>query len=113
MGYSFKNLFTHTPVQIAGAIQVILNVLVMVNVLHWSAVAIAGVNSALVVLLGLFVANTTVNTAKLQQLQDELPAAVIPSTISVTGPMIRMKDDPVDDINIPVVEAPEPPPNPS
>lgn len=69
--YSFKNVLQKNPIQISGAIITMLNVLVMAGAITLRGEVVAGINTALVVVLGLFVANTTANVAVLKELSGD------------------------------------------
>lgn len=66
--YSLKNLATKNPTQISGAVMGVVNVPIVAGWWTLAGPAVAAVNIALVGVLGLFVAATTTNTAKLNEL---------------------------------------------
>lgn len=71
--YSFKNLFTKTPIQISTAVTGIVNVLVLAGVLDWASTTVAGVNTVMALVLALFVSSQTANKAVLNEMAQEAP----------------------------------------
>lgn len=70
--YSIKNLFTKSPVAISAAIIAIVNFCIVMDWIAMTAKGVASLNTALVVVLGLFVANTTSNNAVLNDIGDTI-----------------------------------------
>lgn len=68
--YRLRNLLDKNPIQISGAVMALLNLLVIVDVVSVSADAVAASNTALILVLGLFVTTRTTNTAKLEDLSE-------------------------------------------
>lgn len=66
--YSLKNLLAKQPVQISAAVVSVLNLAIVAGWVHISAATVAGANTSVVLVLGLFVGATTTNTAKLREL---------------------------------------------
>lgn len=52
--YSFKRVIAQEPNAVAAALMALLNVFVMTGVVSWGGDVVAGVNTALVLVLGLF-----------------------------------------------------------
>lgn len=52
--YSIRRVFAQEPNAVAAALMAILNVFVMTGALDWDGDVVAGVNTALVLALGLF-----------------------------------------------------------
>lgn len=68
---SLKNVLDKSPIQIATAVQMCLNLLVLAGVLDIGVNVLAASNGALVSILGLFVANKTANKAVLNEIQEK------------------------------------------
>lgn len=66
--YALKNLASRNPIQISAAIMAIVNFLIIMDWIEMSPEGVAGLNTAIVAVLGLFVVSTTTNTAKLEEL---------------------------------------------
>lgn len=67
--YSIKNLLSKNPIQISGVIVLALNFFIVMHWLPTMTVEQLGIlNSLLVAALGLFVVQTTTNTAKLNEM---------------------------------------------
>lgn len=68
--YNLKSLFNKNPVQISGTVLAIVNFCIIMDWLEMSTEAVAGLNVLMGSLLGLFVTSTTVNSAKLEELDN-------------------------------------------
>lgn len=73
--YSLKSVLDKQPVAIAAAVIAVLNAFVIAGTVHLSSQSVAGINVALVAVLGLFVGNRTANKAVLNELADGAPPA--------------------------------------
>lgn len=70
--YSAGNILKKNPIQISLAVNAVLNSLVIAEVIELSNRAIAAGNVAMVAVLSLFVVSNTTNTAKLEELSDQI-----------------------------------------
>lgn len=70
--YSLGNVLKKNPIQISLAVNAVLNSLVIAEVIELSNRAIAAGNVAMVAVLSLFVVSNTTNTAKLEELSDQI-----------------------------------------
>lgn len=71
--YAIRNLFDKHPIQLAGAVMAWVNLAIIVGWVEMKPEAVAGLNGALVITLGLFVAAKTTNTRVLNDLADTPP----------------------------------------
>jgi hypothetical protein len=67
--YSVKNLINKNPIQISGAVLAIMNWLVLMDWVELADKQVAGFNTALVAVLGVFIANKTENSESLRELE--------------------------------------------
>jgi hypothetical protein len=86
--YAIRNLFDKHPIQLAGALTAWLNLAVIAGWVEISAEAVAGLNGALVITLGLFVASKTANVAVLNDLADT-PPTVDGVELSPASPAVK------------------------
>lgn len=70
--YSLKEVLNRNPIQISGAIGAIVNWAVIMEWLDITGDQVAGLNVVLLAVLGLFVVTKTTNTAKLEELEQEV-----------------------------------------
>lgn len=72
--YSLRAVLDKQPVQISGAAFAVVNLFVASGVVHVSGALVAAANTALALVLGLFVQTKTANKSVLNELADALPA---------------------------------------
>lgn len=70
MIYSLRNLLDKQPVTISAALFAVLNVFVVAGVVDVSGQTVSAANTALVLVLGLFIQSKTTNTAVLGEFGD-------------------------------------------
>lgn len=90
MLYSVRALLDKQPVTISAAVFACLNVLVVAGVISVSAEVVSAANTALVLLLGLFVNAKTINTARLTEFGDhtaDLAATTARETVKALAPL--------------------------
>lgn len=75
MIYSLRALLDKQPVTISAALFAVLNVFVVAGVVDIDGKTVSAGNTALVLLLGLFVQSKTTNTAVLQEVADTTEVA--------------------------------------
>lgn len=66
--YGLRNILDKQPVQITGAVMSVLNLAVVAGWVHAASTTVAAGNTALVLILGLFVNSRTTNTAVLHEI---------------------------------------------
>jgi hypothetical protein len=67
--YSPKRLLTQEPNAVSAAVMAVLNIFIMTGALDWNADVVAGVNTALVLVLGLvYVRPLSVSKSGLEEL---------------------------------------------
>lgn len=89
MLYNLRALLDKQPVTISAAIFAVLNVLVVAGIVDVSAEVVSAGNTALVMMLGLFVNSKTVNTARLTEFGDhsaELAFSTARETVKALSP---------------------------
>lgn len=70
--FSLKEIFNRNPIQISGAVLALANFAIIMDWIDMTADQVAAGNGALGAILGLFVVTKTTNTAKLEELQQQL-----------------------------------------
>jgi hypothetical protein len=75
--YSLKNVLTKNPVEITGVVMSFVNLGVIVDIIDLSADSVSALNIALMGLLGLFVAKTTVSTTRLEEVSSAVMGAQV------------------------------------
>lgn len=69
--YDPKRILQQEPSAVTAAVMAILNIFIMTNALDWSPDVVAGVNTALMLVLGLFyIRATSVSKSALKELSD-------------------------------------------
>lgn len=71
--YALRNMLDKHPIQLAGAIMGWVNLAIIADWVTMKPAAVAGLNGALVLTLGLFVATKTANVSVLNALSDSPP----------------------------------------
>jgi len=66
--YGLRNVLDKQPIQIATAVMAIVNLCVIAGWVHLASTTVAGGNTTLVLVLGLFVKAKTATTAALREL---------------------------------------------
>lgn len=74
--YSLKAVLQKSPVIISGAVIAVVNFCIIQEWIDLSAKGVASLNTALVLVLGLFVVNTTVNQAGLDEVHEAVASQV-------------------------------------
>ena len=69
--YGIKNILDKSPVTVSGAVVAVVNFCIAMSWLTLDGKQVAALNTALVLLLSLFVANKTANKAVLHELADD------------------------------------------
>lgn len=87
--YSPKNLLQKNPIQISGALFAIANATIVSGWVEMTVEQLAAWETALLLVLGLFVASQTVNKAVLSELADSPPT--VDGTPVVTGEAMPAK----------------------
>lgn len=68
--YSLRNMLDKQPVTISAAVFAVLNVFVVAGVVNLDGQTVSASNTALVLVLGLFIQSKTTNTAVLSEIGD-------------------------------------------
>lgn len=66
--YKLKNLKDKNPIQVSGSVIAVVNFAIIMDFIDMTGEQVAGLNTGLIALLGLFVAAKTSNNASLEEL---------------------------------------------
>lgn len=104
-----KNIFTHRPTEISGAIMAWVNFLIITHTINLDAVGAGALNLALGSTLILFVKSTTNTNAAMNELNDAINNAP-PTTLNISpGATVVLPQTDLSDIRHSASENPTPP----